>query len=182
MTAVVGLVHDGRVHLGADSALTAGWALTISAQPKVFRRGPYVIGTSGSPRMAQVMRYSFEPPPLDGEPHRFMATAFIDAMRQVLKDAGVATKTADQEATGGSFALVGIAGRLFEIQSDYQVSESVDGFAAIGSGFEPCLGALHATPGRPVRERLRIALEAAERFNAAVHGPFVFVASKRVAA
>ena len=81
MTAVAGLVHEGRVHLAADSAMTAGWALTISAHPKVFRVGPYVIGTSGSPRVAQLMRYALDVPEPLGDLHKFMATVFIDAVR-----------------------------------------------------------------------------------------------------
>ncbi len=181
MTAIAGLVHDGRVHLAGDSALTAGWALTISAHPKVFRAGPFVIGTSGSPRVAQLMRYTLQPPEPTGDPHRFMATGFVDAVRQALKDGGAATKESERESTGSSFALVGFAGRLFEIQSDYQVSESADGCAAIGSGFEPCLGALYATRGVAPRRRLQVAMEAAELLSAAVRGPFVFVSTKKTA-
>lgn len=181
MTAIAGLVHHGRVHLAGDSALTAGWALTISAHPKVFRTGPYVIGTSGSPRVAQLMRYTLQAPEPTGDLHGLMATAFVDAIRQALKDGGAAMKESERESTGGSFALVGIHGRLFEIQSDYQVSESAHGYAAIGCGFEPCLGALYATPDMPPRRRLQVAMEAAELLNAAVRGPFVFAATTKAA-
>jgi len=31
MTAVVGIVRNGRVHLGADSAGVSGWSLTLRA-------------------------------------------------------------------------------------------------------------------------------------------------------
>lgn len=181
MTAVAGLVHDGRVHLAADSAMTAGWALTISAHPKVFRVGPYVIGTSGSPRVAQLMRYALDVPEPLGDLHRFMATVFIDAVRQTLKEGGAATKESEREGTGGSFALVGVGGRLFEIQSDYQAGESANGFAAIGCGFEACLGVLYATPGSAPRRRLQVAMEAAELLNAAVRGPFAFASTPKSA-
>jgi ATP-dependent protease HslVU (ClpYQ) peptidase subunit len=179
VTAIAGIVQSGRVHLAGDSAITAGWALTISAHPKVFRVGPYVIGTSGSPRVAQLMRYALDVPEPLGDLHRFMATVFIDAVRQTLKDGGAATKESERESTGSSFALVGVHGRLFEIQSDYQVGESANGYAAIGCGFEPCLGALYATPTLAPRRRLQIAMEAAELLNAAVRGPFAFASTPK---
>lgn len=183
MTAVVGLVHKGRVHLGADSALVGGsWNLTISAQSKVFHAGPYVIGTSGSTRFAQILRYAFEPPAPTGDLHRLMVTGFVDAMRATLKEHGATdTGTSRESTTDSSFALVGVHGRLFEIQSDYQVQANADEFAAIGCGFDLALGALHATerlPRMAPRRRLSIALEAAERFSAGVASPFAYVSTR----
>ncbi|MCZ4093157.1 hypothetical protein [Sinorhizobium psoraleae] len=74
---------------------------------------------------------------------------------------------------GGTF-LVGYAGRLFKIDADYQVAEPVDGFGACGCGEQIALGALFASSDAPARERLEIALNAAERFSAGVRGPFHF--------
>lgn len=180
MTAVVGLVHAGRVHLGADSAGVAGWALTVRADEKVFTNGQYVMGFSGSFRMGQLLRYSLQPPAPTADLPRFMATTFIDAVRETLKAGGYASKTSEQEH-GGNF-LVGIHGHLFEIGNDYQVGEPAGQVAAVGCGFEIALGALYAATaaGMPVKRRIRTALDAAERFSAGVRGPFAFVASKRI--
>lgn len=179
MTAVVGLAHDGRVHLGADSAGVSGWALTVRADEKVFTNGAYVLGFTTSFRMGQLLRYGFAPPQPEGDLYRFMVTAFIDAVRDCLKTGGYASKTSEQEF-GGTF-LVGVHGRLFEIDRDYQVGEPADGFAAVGCGFELALGAMHATrtTRMPVTRRLRTALEAAERFSAGVRGPFAYASTKR---
>lgn len=178
MTAVVGLVHNGRVHLGADSAGIAGWALTVRADEKVFRNGSYAMGFTSSFRMGQLLRHAFEPPAPGSDLPKFMATTFIDAVRDCLKAGGWATKNSEQES-GGNF-LVGIHGRLFEIGCDYQVGEPVDGFAAVGCGFELALGALYATglAGMSVKRRIRVALEAAERFSAGVRGPYAYVSTK----
>lgn len=180
MTAVAGLVHQGRVHLGADSAGMSGWALTVRADPKVFTNGPFVFGFTTSFRMGQLLHHAFTPPSpgparrLD----RFMATEFIDAVRECLKAGGYATKSSEAEV-GGNF-LVGVGGHLFEIAADYQVGENADGIAAVGCGFELCLGALYATPQSAApRRRLTTALEAAERFSGGVRGPFVFVSTAR---
>ncbi len=177
MTAVVGLVHGDRVHLGADSAGIAGWSLTVRADEKAFRNGPYVMGFTTSFRMGQLLRHAFVPPEPSGDLTRFMVTGFVDAVRACLKEGGWATKSSEQEQ-GGEF-LVGVAGRLFVIHSDYQVAESVDGYAAVGCGADIALGALYATGGMLPKPRLRTALEAAERHSAGVRGPFAFVTTRK---
>lgn len=178
MTAVVGLVHGGRVHLGADSAGVAGWSMTVRADEKVFRNGPFVMGFTTSFRMGQLLRYAFEAPLPTGDLARFMATGFIDGVRECLKTGGWATKSSEQES-GGNF-LVGVGGRLFEIGSDYQVGEPADGIAAVGCGFEIALGSLYTSGqgGWPVKRRIRVALETAERFSAGVRGPYAFISTK----
>lgn len=179
MTAVAGLVHRGRVHLGADSAGVSGWHLIVRADEKVFANGPYVMGFTDSFRMGQLLRYRLDAPkPATGtDLHRFMATEFVDAVRECLKTGGYATRTNEQEA-GGTF-LVGVRGRLFTVYGDYQVAENAADAAAIGCGRELCLGALHASTGwDSPRERLRTALTAAERFHAAVRGPFAYASTR----
>ena len=100
-----------------------------------------------------------------------MVTIFIDAVRKCLKDGGYASKEKDQE-WGGAF-LVGYKGRLFMIQDNYQVAESVDNFQSVGCGEEIARGALCVTSGMAPELRIKSALEAAERYSAGVRGPFV---------
>ena len=176
MTCIAGLIHDGAVYLGADSASCASWDITVRADAKVFANGPYILGFTTSWRMGQLLRYAFTPPPPESaDLHAFMCTAFIDGLRQCLKDGGWAEKDKDREA-GGQF-LVGIGRRLFIVSSDYQVGEPADPYAAVGCGASVALGALHATERRGMKpeKRLGAALEAAERFSNGVRGPFVFV-------
>jgi hypothetical protein len=179
MTAVVGLVHAGAIHIGGDSAgVGSGWGLTVRADPKVFRNGPYLFGFTSSFRMGQLLRYAFDVPAPDGDVERFMSTTFIDAVRSCLKEGGWAKKESEREE-GGNF-LVGVAGRLFEVCSDFQVCEPIVGYAAVGCGYQLALGALYATARTrmaPAR-RIEIALRAAERFSAGVRGPFVTLTSE----
>lgn len=172
MTAIAGLVHGKRVYIGGDSAGVAGWSLTVRADSKVFVNGPYAMGFTSSFRMGQLLRYSFKAPAPKGELSKFMATKFVDAVRETLKSGGWLKKDADRDE-GGTF-LVGVSGRLFMIADDFQVGEAVDGFAAVGCGHELALGALHATADLelPPKKRLRLALQAAERYSAGVRGPF----------
>lgn len=176
MTAIVGLVHDGAVHIGGDSAGVAGWTLAVRADAKVFRNGPYLCGFTTSFRMGQLIQYGTLPKPT-GDLHRFMATTFIDALRDALKAGGWAERSNEREA-GGEF-LVGVSGRLFTICGDYQVGENADGYAAVGVGHEIALGSLYSTAGTPAKRRVRLALEAAERHNIGVRGPFVCKSTRR---
>ncbi|MEU6491092.1 hypothetical protein ABZ890_11945 [Streptomyces sp. NPDC046984] len=182
MTAIVGLVHQGTVHLGGDSAGVAGYSLTVRADVKVFTNGPYAMGFTSSFRMGQLLRYSFTPPAPMGQSvekwddvPKFMATHFIDAVRETLKTGGWLKKDSERE-DGGTF-LVGVCGHLFRIDSDFQVGEAADGYAAVGCGDEIALGALYATAKSRMapHRRVRLALEAAERFSAGVRGPFALV-------
>lgn len=175
MTAIVGLVHGGRVYIGGDSAGVSGYAIAIRSDPKAFRNGPYVLGFTDSFRMGQLLHHAFDPPQPSEDLDRFMTTTWIDAVRDCLKAGGFAKRDSEHES-GGAF-LVGVAGRLFEIAADYQVGEMADGYAAVGCGFELALGAMYATVGQPPKRRIRTALAAAERFCAGVRGPFTIVAT-----
>ena len=175
MTAIVGVVHDGQVHIGGDSAGVSEWSLTVRADSKVFTNGPYAMGFCGSFRMGQLLRYTLATPEPDSDLERFMATTFIDAVRECFKTGGWLKKENEREE-GGLF-LVGVQGRLFRIDDDFQVGESADGFAAVGSGEEFALGALYATARSRMapRKRIKLALEAAERFSTGVRGPFAYI-------
>lgn len=180
MTVIAGLVHNGRVHLAGDSAGVAGYSLTVRADAKMWASGPYVLGFTTSSRMGQLLRYAFQPPAPDtGDLHRFMVTTWTDALRTCLKDGGWARKDSEQEQAG-TF-LVGVAGRLFTLGSDYQVGESAAPYAAVGCGEDLALGALHATAGLTLkpRRRLAVALAAAEYHNAGVAGPFTYAVAPR---
>lgn len=175
MTCIAGLVDNGRVYMGGDSAGVGNYDLVLRKDPKVFRNGPFLMGFTSSFRMGQLLRYHFRPPEIkpDDDMDEYLSTAFVDAVRSCLKDGGYARKN-NEEEEGGTF-LVGYKDQLYVIESDYQVGKPLDGFAAIGSGAQIANGALFATRGLKPEERVRTALEAAERFNAAVRAPFTIL-------
>jgi ATP-dependent protease HslVU (ClpYQ) peptidase subunit len=69
--------------------------------------------------------------------------------------------------------LIGFADRLFEMQSDYQISEPTNGYEAVGSGAKFALGALFVTPHLAPEMRIEQALQAATCHNAYVRPPYV---------
>ncbi|MBM0201808.1 hypothetical protein JNW90_00895 [Micromonospora sp. STR1s_5] len=172
MTAIVGLVHQGAVHIGGDSAgVGPGWSSSIRADEKVFRNGPYLMGFTSSFRMGQLLRYALDAPKPGRDVERHMATVFVDAVRDTLRQGGWITQESGRDL-GGVF-LVGVAGRLFTIHGDFQVAEPADGYAAVGCGQDIALGSLYTTAGQNPRRRIRTALEAAAHFSAGVRGPFL---------
>ncbi len=173
MTCIVGLLSGGQVYIGGDSAGTSDWNLTLRADPKVFRLGPFLFGFTWSYRMGQLLRYSLVVPERDPaiDAHHYMVARFIPAVRECLKAGGFARKENEQEE-GGQF-MVGMEGKLFVIDSDYQVGIPMHGYDAIGCGAQAALGALYATEGQEARTRVLTALAAAERFNIGVRRPFM---------
>jgi ATP-dependent protease HslVU (ClpYQ) peptidase subunit len=172
MTCIIGLIDNDKVYMGGDSAGIAGYDLTIRADPKVFVNGSFLIGYTSSFRMGQLLRFKFKPPYHKPEIciEEYMMTDFIDAVRQCFKDNGY-TEINNNRETAGTF-LVGYKGRLFTVDSDYQVGESLNKFDAVGCGGSYALGSLNSTIGEP-EERIKKALETAEKFSAGVRGPFV---------
>ncbi|HEY3924370.1 MAG TPA: hypothetical protein VGL75_07395 [Acidothermaceae bacterium] len=180
MTCIVGVVDGDHVLIGGDSAGVGGWDLTVRSDTKVFRVGPYVMGFTASFRMGQLLRYSLRPPEPSGwDVDRFMATAFIDSVRQCLKAGGYA-RAKDGGEQGGTF-LVAIGGLLYVIYEDYQIGRSEDGYIAVGCGRDYALGALHATtiPRTEAHTRIEIALEAAAHHSAGVSGPFTIMSTPK---
>lgn len=178
MTAIVGLVDNGVVYVGADSAGVSGLSLMVRGDTKVFHNGPYLFGFTSSFRMGQLIHHALKPPEPKRAIEKFMSTAFIDAIRSCLKDGGWARKENEREE-GGTF-LVGVRGRLFVVYEDYQVAQAAAGYAAVGCGDDIALGALFATAGTGMkpRRRVNLALRAAERFSAGVRAPFICLAQR----
>lgn len=183
MTCIVGVQHATGVYIGGDSAGISGWQLTHRADPKVFRVGDFLCGIAGSFRMGNLLRYMFSPPALptnDADLDHYMVVEFIPALRTCMAEGGYRKRDNDVETLHDGSFLVGVRGRLYDIDEDFQVGQSSTGYNAIGSGSSVALGSLYSTA--PATEfafvpdpqtRLVMALRAAEAHNIGVHAPFV---------
>jgi hypothetical protein len=184
MTCIVGIVgDDGIVYLGGDSAggNVDTYAITDRKDPKVFNKGPYIIGYTSSFRMGQILMYNWKAPdhPVGMEDFEFMVSKFTESVRSCFKEFGYSTCENNKERAGDF--IVGYRGQLYIVESDYQIAMTHDSFMSVGSGRELATGAMHAlehleskvklTP----QEKLTIALSAPTKFSAYVRGPFVIV-------
>ena len=177
MTCIVGLTDNNKVYIGGDSASASNNRITISAVPKVFGVGDFLIGYTSSWRMGQILQHHFQIdaavlPKVGDSLWEFMVRVFVEEVRSLLKIFGYA-KLKDNEETGGQF-LVGYCGHLYFIDGDYQVNETINGMDACGSGEKYALGALHATEETQLNpfQRIDAALEAAAEFCPTVRPPF----------
>jgi len=171
MTAIAALVEDGVVYMGGDSAGVAGFSITIRKDPKVFINKEFIIGFTSSFRMGQLLKESFVPPahPKKMGTYKYMVTLFIDEVKRCFSDGGFATPQ-----KGGTF-LVGYRGKLYLIDSDYQVGIPASNYDAVGCGGEICIGSLYSSQKMDLKpkERIRLALKAAEEHNGGVRSPFI---------
>lgn len=169
MTCIAGIVDKGRVFIGGDGAASDGTLTVARRDEKVFRNGQFLFGACGSFRIINLLRYELKPPrwTAGADPYRFMVVDFIGEVRRVLMSAGAAKKG---EADGGF--LVGFGGRLFNIDTDYQVGEAEAGYDACGSGGGYALASMFSTPRQAARSRILIALKAAAAVSPDVRPPF----------
>lgn len=177
MTAIVGLVHEGKVWMGGDSAGVGGLSLSLREDPKVFINGELLIGYTTSFRMGQILEHHLSPPAaLEKETGMaYMVKRFIPAVKSELKDHGFQRSKEGQDE-GGSF-LVGYRGALYAIDDDYQVARLRTPYFAVGCGRDLALGALFAMKMTSMGPdaRIKLALEAAAEFSAGVRGPFTIL-------
>ncbi len=170
MTCIAACVDEkGTIWMGGDSALTAdSGILAIRTGRKVWHKGAFLMGCSGSMRTLQLLQHAFVPPLYDPSKsiETYLITSFLRATRRCLKEAGEDEKKLEEKM------LVGLQGRLFQIEQDYQIGEAFCLYDAIGSGAKVAKGALFVTADLAPDERIRKALAAAEAHIHTVRAPF----------
>lgn len=166
---------ENNVVIGGDSASSTDSNIFSRRDQKVFRNRDFVIGCTSSYRMMQLLRFSFSPPDInDKDIYAYMCTDFINEVRRCFRDGGYLQKYSDGDDKGGTF-LVGYKNRLFKIESDFQVGESLNDVEACGSGMDFALGSIFSTEGsgESINDRILKALKVAEFLSIGVRAPFV---------
>ena len=181
MTCIVGLVEEGNVYIGADSLASSAASKVLVRNAKIVNLkrpdtgypSDLIIGYTSSWRMGQLLGKLKLPKYTKGDAFDWLSGPFVDAVRKQLKEGGWA-KIENGHESGGEF-LVAYDGRLFKVQSDFSVLETLQGFDACGSGEDWALGSLHASQSirsLSSEKRVIMALTAAETFNPSVAAPF----------
>lgn len=179
MTCIVGMVSGNAIYMGADSAGSNNFSYTIRKDPKVFINNEFLIGYTSSFRMGQLLMYCDLPKPKKSDKKdlfKFMVSKFIPVVRELLKDGGYSVVNSNEES-GGVF-LVGVNGRLFKIESDFQVNENGLGFDSCGCGEHAAMASMITSEkiknkkcSEPC-DRIVMALESAESIYCGVKAPF----------
>lgn len=180
--------------MGADSAGTApNFDTANRLDRKMFRNNGYLIGMFGDYRAGQIIKHRLEmpdfppdflpenylpeilpdkiclenlPPELLIKVENFFAVDFVDTMKLAFSESDFTWGEDDW------FGFIVAIGPYFcTITCDFQVAFQ-SGYAAEGSGGPVALGALSVTNTLAPLDRMRIALESAEKHNAGVRRPF----------
>lgn len=160
-----------KVYMGGDSAGVAGLHISVREDVKVFTNGPFVMGGTSSFRMIQLLHHQFVPPKQGKQSDmEFMVNDFVSEAQRTFMAGGFT----NDKKTGGTF-LVGYKGKLYMIDTDFQVGVVKDGFYAVGCGADLALGSLYSTKGKKPIDRIKMALSASVHFNGGVRPPFTIV-------
>jgi len=183
MTCIVGIVKGNTVWLGGDSAATnQNMDRSIIKDPKVFVRGELAFGVCGLPKVMDAVAHVIElPEQQPGTTDRaFMAGELVPVIRKGLKKLDCTAKHPQFGLVFTGGMLIGYRGRLYELQGNFQLCSTANGWASIGSGSPFAQGALHASKGKgSPRKRILEALECATKGNAGVAPPYVIVSVKK---
>lgn len=179
MTCIAGAVKDGVVCIGGDAVTQRGnQRVRLSADGKVFRVGEFLIGSSGTVRCQQIIRYLFEPAPVEGvsDLTAYMVQEFIPALRQAIKEHGGEVKGESGREEMDACYLIGVRGRLFQIDDNYGVFESRTLYASVGCADQEALAAMFTVdrliPNTSAEQSVRGGLLAAAEFDTSIRPPF----------
>jgi len=178
MTCIVGLIDEERnIWMGGDSAGVAGSRLFVRSDEKVFINGPMIMGFTSSFRMGQLLRYALEIPyhRSDCDDYKYMVIDFINAVRTCFSKHGFLKKK-DEAEEAGSF-LVGYKGKIYKIEDDLQVAESIYNYDACGCGEGFALASMSTIKSTGSFQEdpegaIRLALSTAEQYSGWVRGPY----------
>lgn len=180
MTCIVGIIdyQNQKIIMAGDSAGVRSSDIFYRKDPKVFQNGEYILGFTSSFRMGQILQYEVYLPPMSEDCHdvfEHMVTIVIPIIRKSFHENGYLTKYNDQEY-GGEF-LIGYRDRLFLVDTDFQIGESLQNFHSCGSGQQLALGSFHTTQklNLDARVRCELALDSASYYSSECSPPYNFV-------
>lgn len=178
MTCIVWIKNKDTVLIWWDSAGVFWNNLTIRKDNKVFQVWNFIFGCTSSFRMIDILKYSFIPPELwQKSIEEYMATDFVDEIRKVFKEKWY-TEINNNRENWWKFLVWTIFNwepRLFTIDWDFQIWESLFNCSAIWCWEEYALGCLYNEKGDDIKKSCENALKTAEYFSTWVVWPFNYV-------
>jgi ATP-dependent protease HslVU (ClpYQ) peptidase subunit len=180
MTCICGIEHKGTVWLAGDSAATdQSLNRTIIKDPKVFVRGEIAFGVCGLPKVMDALAHVIKlPTQVEDSDRAFLVGELVPAIRDGLRKLDCTHTTPEEGTYFEGAMLIGYRGKLYELQGNFQLIHSSDGWAAVGSGEALAKGSFRTTAHiKDPEKRLLTVLEAACD-NAGVAPPFTIVKVK----
>lgn len=172
MTVIVGLKTQNSLIMGCDSGTFHGETKVIYDKDKVFIKDNFMVGLAGNPRVSQLLEHVFNPP--DHDPrmstYHYMVKEFVPAFISMLENNGGLTIDKNVKEYE-SYILVAYKDNIFGINQAFHVSSGEE-YICTGHGFNFAYASLYSTKGFVSPEdRVRVAVEAACKFDAYCQGP-----------
>ncbi len=181
MTCIAGAIKGSDVWIGADAvSIHYESAARVNTQAKVFQVGEFLIGSCGTLRVQQIIRYLFTPPTVESDIMAYMIKVFVPALRTAIKDNGGEILDPSGNSQLDGRYLIAVRGRLFEVDSSYAIFESKVNYAAVGRADQEALAAMFTatslmggdiTPEKIVERGLLAAVE----FDTSIRPPFTIL-------
>lgn len=174
MTCIAAIIDkDGVGHIACDSLGSNPRTKNTYINQKIFTVGDMLIGFTSSYRMGQILQYRLELPvaAVGQSLEQWLHTDFVDAVRATLTQNGFMHVENNEEAAG-TFLIV-VSGRIFTVQDDLSILESVDNFEACGSGEDYARATMNTLVSYGVDDPsviLTEAIEAATKYVPSVGG------------
>lgn len=142
MTCIAAAVdRDGTIWMGSDGVSCRSDAVRLNARSKVFQRGDFLMGATGTLRVGQILQYIFQPPPIKGDIDAYMVT-FANDLREAVKEHGGESETSLKTTEADGNFIVAVRGRLFEIDSGYGVFSPLNLYHAVGCADQEAIAAM----------------------------------------
>lgn len=193
MTLIVAVPDgEGGAVVGADSMTTQGDKVSTpgAGRHKLFVRGDLLMAVTGYARFADMLAYGKIPTTIPGnglqapeELRRWFHDKFGRALREELKGWEWEDKEGEVKEIPASQGMIVVAGRVFQICSNYGVEPAPKWGLTIGSGWEVARGAIYALMDWRMDldtdpdEAVNAALSAASSHLTSVGPPFQVVRS-----
>jgi hypothetical protein len=150
------------------------------SEEKVWKKGHNMIfGCAGELRELQLLEYGTAIPPMKENQliPEYIILDLVKAFKEALHSGGSLEDIDNIERSDGTTLLMGFDGRLFNFDPRFAFTEHDEGFMAIGSGRSYALGSLYSTQKLDMssEDRIKLALESAENYNAYVEGEYDIV-------
>lgn len=180
MTIIAACVdQDGNIWMGSDTvSVHRGMNVKRAAEPKVFRLGEMLIGSSGTVHCGQIVEHLIELPPIPAEDNLmpWMVEEFAAPLRVAMKTHGGECKNRNGDDEMDGRLLIGLRGKLFEVDVGYGIYTHAACFAAIGCADQEALAgmltALKIHPDMHARAVVQLGLEAAAELDINIRPPF----------
>jgi ATP-dependent protease HslVU (ClpYQ) peptidase subunit len=178
MTTIVAVEDHGRVHIGSDTQVTAGFSKTSLAGGKINTVGEYTFGLAGLFELIERLKRT-EWPSVEGDVeahvHDTLIPWLLEQQSAMFTDFGIDENSDNPfQRVPRSTVLLALRGKVYEISLEKGISplHKGDGRYAIGSGTSYALGSLGSAKKNDRRAVLN-ALEAASKNDLGTSGPFV---------